>query len=300
MQNVKQKYNGEKIAVYYAYGDIVDAPAEGMLMGGGHQIVGNEVNKDLQQLADDDDVKAVVLRVNSPGGSAYASEQIWHQIELLKAKKPVVVSMGGYAASGGYYISSGSNYIFAEPTTLTGSIGIFGVFPDRSQLMTQKLGLKFDEVKTNRNAAFGSGARPFNSEELGYLQNYINQGYELFRKRVADGRKMSVEEVEANAQGHVFTGEDALKLKLVDELGGLDKAIAKAAQLAKLDEYYTAAYPAQPSLLDQLLSTAKGGNYLDDQMRLTLGSYYEPFMLLRETNQMSPVQARLPYFLNIH
>ena len=300
MQNVKQKHNGEKIAVYYAYGDIVDAPAEGMLMGGGHQIVGNEVNKDLQELADDDDVKAVVLRVNSPGGSAYASEQIWHQVELLKAKKPVVVSMGGYAASGGYYISSGSNYIFAEPTTLTGSIGIFGVFPDRSQLMTQKLGLKFDEVKTNRNAAFGSGARPFNSEELGYLQNYINQGYELFRKRVADGRKMSVEEVEANAQGHVFTGEDALKLKLVDELGGLDKAIAKAAQLAKLDEYYTAAYPAQPSLLDQLLSTAKGGNYLDDQMRLTLGSYYEPFMLLRETNQMSPVQARLPYFLNIH
>ena len=139
-----------------------------------------------------------------------------------------------------------------------------------------------------------------NPMELGYLQNYINQGYELFRKRVADGRKMSVEEVEANAQGHVFTGEDALKLKLVDELGGLDKAIAKAAQLAKLDEYYTAAYPAQPSLLDQLLSTAKGGNYLDDQMRLTLGSYYEPFMLLRETNQMSPVQARLPYFLNIH
>lgn len=300
MQNVKQKRNGEKIAVYYAYGDIVDEPAEGMLMGGGHQIVGNEVNKDLQELADDDDVKAVVLRVNSPGGSAYASEQIWHQIELLKAKKPVVVSMGGYAASGGYYISSGSNYIFAEPTTLTGSIGIFGVFPDRSQLMTQKLGLKFDEVKTNRNSAFGSNARPFNSEELGYLQNYINQGYELFRKRVADGRKMSVEEVEANAQGHVFTGEDALKIKLVDELGGLDKAIEKAAQLAKLDEYYTAAYPAQPSLLDQLLSTAKGGNYLDDQMRLTLGSYYEPFMLLRETNQMSPVQARLPYFLNIH
>ena len=263
MQNVKQKRNGEKIAVYYAYGDIVDEPAEGMLMGGGHQIVGNEVNKDLQELADDDDVKAVVLRVNSPGGSAYASEQIWHQIELLKAKKPVVVSMGGYAASGGYYISSGSNYIFAEPTTLTGSIGIFGVFPDRSQLMTQKLGLKFDEVKTNRNSAFGSNARPFNSEELGYLQNYINQGYELFRKRVADGRKMSVEEVEANAQGHVFTGEDALKIKLVDELGGLDKAIEKAAQLAKLDEYY------------------------------------KPFILMREASQMSPVQARLPYYLNI-
>ena len=299
MQFVKQKNNGEKIAVYYAYGDIVDQPAEGILMGGGHQIVTKDVTKDLQALADDDKVKAVVLRVNSPGGSAYASEQIWHQVELLKAKKPVVVSMGGYAASGGYYISSGANYIIAEPTTLTGSIGIFGVIPDRSELMTKKLGLKFDEVKTNRNAAFGSSSRPFNAEELGYLQSYINRGYQLFRKRVADGRKMTVDQVEAIAQGHVFTGEDALKIKLVDELGGLDKAVAKAAQLAKVDEYYTAAYPTQPSLFEQLMNQANGGNYLDEQLRVTLGEYYKPFMLMREASQMSPVQARLPYYLNI-
>lgn len=299
MQTVKRKKDGEQVAVYYAYGDIVDSPSQGMLMGGGHQIVANDVNNDLQCLADDDNVKAVVIRVNSPGGSAYASEQLWHQIEVLKQKKPVVVSMGGYAASGGYYMSSGANYIFAEPTTLTGSIGIFGTIPDRSELMTKKLGLKFDEVKTNKNAAFGTSSRPFNAEELSYLQSYINRGYQLFRKRVADGRKMTIEQVEAIAQGHVFTGADALKIKLVDELGGLDKAIAKAAQLAKIDEYYTNNYPAPPSIFDQLMNQAKGGNYLDDQLRVALGEYYQPFMLMREANQMSPVQARLPYFLNI-
>ena len=299
MQTVKRKKDGEQVAVYYAYGDIVDSPTQGMLMGGGHQIVANDVNNDLQSLADDDNVKAVVIRVNSPGGSAYASEQLWHQIEVLKQKKPVVVSMGGYAASGGYYMSSGANYIFAEPTTLTGSIGIFGTIPDRSELMTKKLGLKFDEVKTNKNAAFGTSSRPFNAEEISYLQSYINRGYQLFRKRVADGRKMTIEQVEAIAQGHVFTGADALKIKLVDELGGLDKAIAKAAQLAKIDEYYTNNYPAPPSIFDQLMNQAKGGNYLDDQLRVALGEYYQPFMLMREANQMSPVQARLPYFLNI-
>ena len=299
MQTVKRKKDGEQVAVYYAYGDIVDSPTQGMLMGGGHQIVANNVNSDLQSLADDDNVKAVVIRVNSPGGSAYASEQLWHQIEVLKQKKPVVVSMGGYAASGGYYMSSGANYIFAEPTTLTGSIGIFGTIPDRSELMTKKLGLKFDEVKTNKNAAFGTSSRPFNAEEISYLQSYINRGYQLFRKRVADGRKMTIEQVEAIAQGHVFTGADALKIKLVDELGGLDKAIAKAAQLAKIDEYYTNNYPAPPSIFDQLMNQAKGGNYLDDQLRVALGEYYQPFMLMREANQMSPVQARLPYFLNI-
>ncbi len=299
MQTVKRKKDGEQVAVYYAYGDIVDSPTQGMLMGGGHQIVANDVNNDLQSLADDDNVKAVVIRVNSPGGSAYASEQLWHQIEVLKQKKPVVVSMGGYAASGGYYMSSGANYIFAEPTTLTGSIGIFGTIPDRSELMTKKLGLKFDEVKTNKNAAFGTSSRPFNAEELSYLQSYINRGYQLFRKRVADGRKMTIEQVEAIAQGHVFTGADALKIKLVDELGGLDKAIAKAAQLAKIDEYYTNNYPAPPSIFDQLMNQAKGGNYLDDQLRVALGEYYQPFMLMREANQMSPVQARLPYILNI-
>lgn len=301
MQSVKQRRNGEEVAVYYAWGDIVDEPGLGLLSGGGHEIVATSVNKDLQALMEDDDVKAVVIRVNSPGGSAYASEQLWHQIQQLKAKKPVVVSMGGYAASGGYYMSCGADYIFAEPTTLTGSIGIFGTIPDRSKLMTEKLGLKFDEVKTNRNAAFGTSARPFNAEELGYLQAYIERGYSLFRQRVADGRKMTTDQVEAIAQGHVFTGEDALKIKLVDELGGLDKAVAKAAKLAKLDEYHTCGYPAAPGLLDELLNKTAGssGNYLDEQVKQMLGSYYEPVKLLRLADKWPKAQARMEYFVNI-
>ena len=160
MKVVKGKEDkGEEIAVYYAYGDIVDSETGGM-MSSGHSIVGKTVCQDLEDLMEDDDVKAVVLRINSGGGSAYASEQIWHYVEMLKKKKPVVVSMGGMAASGGYYISSGANWIVAEPTTLTGSIGIFGMFPDMSELLTQKLGVKFDEVKTNRHSAFGTPARP--------------------------------------------------------------------------------------------------------------------------------------------
>ena len=166
--------------------------------------------------------------------------------------------------------------------------------------MTKKLGLKFDEVKTNKNANFGASSRPLNGEELALLQGYINRGYELFRKRVADGRKMSIEQIEENAQGHVFTGEDALKIKLVDELGGLDKAVAKAAKLAKLDEYHTVPYPAAPDLMEQLLNKTSGsGNYLDEQLRMALGEYYKPFMLLREANNMSTIQARMPFYLNI-
>lgn len=201
----------------------------------------------------DDDVKAVVLRVNSPGGSAYASEQIWRSVTQLKAKKPVVVSMGGYAASGGYYISCGANYIYSEPTTITGSIGIFGMFPDFSGLLTEKLGVKFDEVKTNKHAAFGTVARPFNAEELALLDQYIGRGYELFRKRVADGRKQSVEQIEEIAQGRVWLGNDALGIKLVDAIGSLDDAVKKAAELAQLDDYELTYYPARKDFYTQLM-----------------------------------------------
>ncbi|MBR5061035.1 MAG: signal peptide peptidase SppA [Prevotella sp.] len=300
MANVKEDRDGEEIAVYYAYGDIVSETGTTDLYSQGHQIVASTVCADLERLMNDDDVKAVVLRVNSPGGSAYASEQIWRQVELLKAKKPVVVSMGGYAASGGYYISCNSNWIVADPTTITGSIGIFGLFPDFSQLATQKLGLKFDNVQTNKHANFGTMSRPFNPEELDILSTYIQNGYQLFRKRVADGRKMTIDQVEALAQGHVYLAQDAIKLKLVDELGGLDKAVAKAAQLAKLKEYHTISYPAAPDFLDQLLSSTKSGSYLDDQTRLALGELYEPFMMIIRAREMEPIQARMPFFLNIH
>lgn len=302
MQNVKEDADGDEIAIYYAYGDIVDDPTTGILQGGGHQIVSGDVCKDLEKLMNDDDVKAVVIRVNSPGGSAYASEQIWRQVSLLKEKKPVVISMGGYAASGGYYISCNANWIVAEPTTLTGSIGIFGMIPDLSQLVTQKLGVKFDEVKTNKYSTFGNNmARPMSAEETAFMQRYIERGYATFRQRVADGRKLTIEQVEENAQGHVFLGQDALKLKLVDELGGLDQAVAKAATLAKIDEYHTSPYPAKASIMEQLLKNMEqeSNTYLDTRMRAMLGEYYEPFYLMMTMNKQAAVQARLPFWLNI-
>lgn len=303
MANVKEEGNDgdDEIAVYYAYGDIVDTPAAGSLFSNSHAIVGNDVCKDLEELANDDDVKAVVIRINSGGGSAYASEQMWHQIDLLKKKKPVVISMGGMAASGGYYMSCNANYIFAEPTTLTGSIGIFGVIPNFSDLATNKLGLKFDEVKTNRNALFGSQARMMNEEEVTFLQGAITRGYHLFRQRVADGRKMTVDQVEQIAQGHVFTGEDALKIKLVDELGGLDKAVAKAAALAKTKSYYTQGYPAPLDFFDQLLQeSTDNGSYLDGKLKTSLGTLYEPMKMVNNITTMDRIQARMPWWLNIN
>ena len=299
MSGVKgKKKEGEQIAVYYAYGEIVDT-GTGSAMDDEHSIVANTVCKDLHKLMEDDDVKAVVLRVNSPGGSAYASEQIWRAVTQLKTKKPVVVSMGGYAASGGYYISCNANYIYTEPTTLTGSIGIFGMFPDFSGLLKDKLGVKFDEVKTNKHAAFGTIARPFNDEELALLGNYIDRGYSLFRKRVADGRKLKVEQVEEIAQGRVWLGCDALPIKLVDAIGSLDDAVKKAAELAKLKEYHTSAYPNEPSWLDALLDIAGDKSYLDEQMEATLGEYYEPFKLVKSLNRQSAIQARLPFYMTV-
>ena len=303
MATVKEEGNDgdDEIAVYYAYGDIVDSPAAGSLFSNTHAIVGNDVCKDLEELANDDNVKAVVIRINSGGGSAYASEQMWHQIDLLKKKKPVVISMGGMAASGGYYMSCNANYIFAEPTTLTGSIGIFGVIPNFSDLATNKLGLKFDEVKTNRNALFGSQARMMNEEEVTFLQGAITRGYHLFRQRVADGRKMTVDQVEQIAQGHVFTGEDALKIKLVDELGGLDKAVAKAAALAKTKSYYTQGYPAPLDFFDQLLQeSTDNGSYLDGKLKTSLGTLYEPMKMVNNITTMDRIQARMPWWLNIN
>ena len=297
MTTVKDEHgdDGEEIAVYYAYGDIVDGSGQSM-MSQGHLIDAQVVCKDLDKLANDDNVKAVVLRVNSGGGSAYASEQIWRSMELLKKKKPVGVSMGG-----GYYISCGSQWIVSEPVTLTGSIGIFGMFPDASGLLKDKLGVKFDEVKTNKNSAFGSMSRPINDEEMSYLNTYIDRGYKLFRKRVADGRKLPVEEVEKVAQGRVWLGQDAFKHKLVDQLGSLDDAVAKAAQLAKLDKYHTEAYPGMPGFFEQLMEgTNKAtGSYLDETVKAALGELYSPLMLLRDINNQHAIQARLPIVMNV-
>ena len=299
LKAVEPAKGGSEVAVYYAYGDIVDSPVSNTSFNQ-HSIVGKDVCNDLKELMDDDDVKAVVIRVNSGGGSAFASEQMWHQIMELKKVKPVVVSMGGYAASGGYYMSVPANWIVAEPTTITGSIGIFGMFPDFSGLASEKLGIKFDEVKTNKNGTFLSPMRPLTPDEMRMLQVYIDRGYTTFKNRVAQGRNLTMAQVEAIAQGHVYTGEDALKIKLVDELGGLDKAVKKAAQLAKIDNYYKVSYPSPVNWFDQIFGENVQDNYLNEQLYTSLGIFYQPISILRTINQQSAIQARLPYIININ
>lgn len=291
----------DKIAVYYAEGNIVaEASTTSPLSGSTPEIVGSQVVKDLDELANDDDVKAVVLRINSGGGSAYASEQMWRAVQLLKAKKPVVVSMGGMAASGGYYMASGADYIFAEPTTLTGSIGIFGLIPDMSELLTEKLGLHFDVVKTNESSDFGAPGRPFNQNEGDAIQSAINRGYQLFLSRVGTSRKMKVEDVDKIAQGRVWTGNQALSIKLVDKLGTLNDAIAEAARRAKMKEYALASYPAPASWMDNLLSSAKEDDYLEQKLQTVLGVYYQPLSFFANLNRSDYMQARIFYLPNLN
>lgn len=302
MLNVKDgKVEGSEIAVYYAEGDIVQDPKAATMFGNNNYIASRKVCKDLEDLMNDDDVKAVVVRINSGGGDAYASEQMWHQMSELRKVKPVVVSMGDYAASGAYYMSAPASWIVAQPNTLTGSIGIFAVIPDLSGLVTTKLGVRFDEVKTNRNSTFGNlMARPFNAEEKAMLQASVNRGYSLFRQRVAEGRRLPVESVEKIAQGRVWLATDALNIKLVDQLGGIDDAVKKAAELAKLKDYYTSDYPAAASWMDAMLnSMSSSGTYLDEQLRQTLGDFYQPFTMLRSIDKREAIQARIPYAISI-
>ena len=283
----------EKVAVYYAYGSIVDAATTGFGAGEA-EIVGEKVVKDLDELMNNDEVKAVVLRINSGGGSAYASEQMWRAVQLLKQKKPVVVSMSGLAASGGYYMSCGADYIFADAMTLTGSIGIFGLVPDASGLLTEKLGLHFDVVKTNEAADFGATGRPFNAAESAAMQAHVERGYALFLKRVAEGRNMSVAAVDSIAQGRVWTGAQAVNLKLVDKLGGLDAAVAEAARRAKVKDYEVAAYPAAPSWMDGLMQQVQD-DYLENRLQSFLGEYYQPLMFVGMLDGRPSLQARIPY-----
>ena len=296
MKNVKRNTpldkSGNIIAVYYAFGGIDDStsPEEG--------INSEKVIKDLRKLREDETIKAVVLRVNSPGGSAYGSEQIWREVVLLKEKKPVIVSMGDYAASGGYYISCAADYIVADPTTLTGSIGIFGMFPNMEELLTDKLGLHFDMVKTNKFADMGTLARPFNADERAAMQNYINNGYKLFVKRCADGRGMSVEAIEKIAEGRVWTGATAKELGLVDELGGLDKAIEIAAQKAEVEAYSLLTYPSKESFFSSLMNEGKN-NYIKGQLMETLGESYSSLKFIQNVKDMDRIQARMPFDLRI-
>lgn len=303
LAKLAEKKSGDgTIAVYYAQGNIVDAVADNSLMSNESYIVGSKVVEDLDRLANDEDIKAVVLRINSGGGSAYASEQMWRAIQLLKKKKPVVVSMSGMAASGGYYMSCGADYIVAEPTTLTGSIGIFGMIPDASELLTDKLGLHFDMVKTNKSSDFGAQGRAFNADEANVMQQYVNRGYRLFISRVAAGRHILPEQVDRIGQGRVWTGSQALKIKLVDKLGTLDDAIAEAASRAKLKDYDILSAPNKESWVDQLLNSTVKHDYMEEKLRTTLGVYYAPLQFVGTLNGMSAkdyLQARIYYIPNI-
>ena len=290
---VEDAADKSKVAVFYAFGEI-DGSTSSLDEG----INSKKVIKDLRKLREDDDVKAVVLRVNSPGGSAYGSEQIWREVTLLKAAKPVVVSMGDYAASGGYYISCAADCIVASPITLTGSIGIFGVIPSAEKLLKEKIGLGFDVVKTNPMADFGNMSRTFTPQERVVLQNYVNNGYALFLKRCADGRGVAVEDIAKIAEGRVWTGSKAKEIGLVDELGDLDKAVEIAAQKAGLADYSVKAYPEEKPLIEKLMDTKKE-DYMEAMAREALGGYYSGFKFLRNIGNCDHIQARLPFELNI-
>lgn len=294
-KNVPKDKSGNIIAVYYASGEITDYPGSATSEEG---IVGSKVIRDLRKLKDNDDVKAVVLRVNSPGGSAFASEQIWYAVKELKTKKPVIVSMGDYAASGGYYISCGADTIVAEPTTLTGSIGIFGMVPNVKEL-TDKIGLSYDVVKTNKYADFGNIMRPFSEGEKALLQMMVAEGYDTFITRCAEGRHTTKEAIEKIAEGRVWTGEAAKELGLVDELGGIDKALDIAIAKARVGGYTIVSYPEKKDVLSSLLDT-KPTNYVESQLlKSKLGEYYRHFGLLTNLKEQSMIQARVPFELNI-
>jgi protease-4 len=304
----KKKISKEKIAVLYAEGEIGSDATPSFYSS--DMITAKEYVKELNKLKEDKNVKAVVFRVNSPGGSGYASEQIWHAVKELREVKPVVVSMGTYAASGGYYIACGANKIVAEPTTLTGSIGVFGILPNGAQL-AKRMSATFDGVSTNKHSNFaddvlhipflGIGllpARPLNAEESAMLQAHIERFYDVFLTRVSEGRGKTKAEIDAIGQGRVWTGNQALKLGLVDELGGIDVAIKAAAQLAEIEDYAINEYPAQKDFFMSLLEESSESV----SERMTIGlmgkELYSQKRMLQTWQNYDYRQAIMPEFIN--
>ena len=293
-KNVPKDKSGNIVAVYYADGQI------GSLMaGGGESIDGNQMIRDLRELKEDEDVKAVVLRINSPGGSAYDSEQIWHAVGELKKEKPVIVSMGDYAASGGYYIACNADTIVAEPTTLTGSIGIFGMMPDM-QGLAQKVGVSFDVVKTNEFSDMGIPVRPMTESEKALMQAYVERGYDLFLTRVSEGRGMTKEAVDQVGQGRVWTGVRAKELGLVDELGGLDRALEIAVARAGVEGYTRMDYPAKKSAWEQLMEFSPADYVKARVLQGRAGQWLRGVETLDRFEVKDALQARMPFEPNIH
>lgn len=284
------KFSKDKVAVIYAVGGIDD--------GSGSGIVSIKLVKTINEVAKDKLVKSVVFRVSSPGGSAYGSEQIWNALVNLKKEKPLIVSMGDYAASGGYYISAPADTIVAQPNTITGSIGIFGLIPNISGL-NNKLGLSYDVVKTNKMSDAPSVNRAFKPEERALMQAYVERGYELFVKRCADGRSMTSDQIKAIAEGRVWTGEEALKLGLVDVIAGLDEAVEIAAEKAGLSEYNVREYPAKEDFQTRLLKSF-GEEAETRLLKMRLGEHYQLVKHIEQLQYMNGIQARMPYDLRIY
>lgn len=282
----------KQIAVMYASGDI------GGGEGGDNSIGSERISRLLRQVRLNDKVKALVLRVNSPGGGSMASAVIWREISLTRKVKPVVVSMGNVAASGGYFISCAANEIYAQPNTITGSIGIFAIIPNASKFFNDKLGITFDGVKTGEHSDMLTISRPLTDFEKQVVQNQINRGYQDFITKVADGRKKTVAEIDSIGQGRVWTGEQAVKIGLVDKLGSFDDAIKEAGKLANITGYTVVSYPEQKSLVESIFGD------LGDQMKVyfvkqQLGSGYKYYNRLQQLREITGMQARLPFDLDI-
>ena len=287
-------YNGEdKIGIVYAEGQIIDGEGDDTTIGG------ESLSKAIRAARNDKKIKAIVMRVNSPGGSAMASEVIRREVELAAKEKPVIVSMGNYAASGGYWISSSSDYIFADPNTLTGSIGVFGTVPNLKGFMNDKLGLTFDEVKTNENSDFGSLTKPLSPYQLKMMQKHVTETYDDFITLVSETRNLSKTFVDSIAQGRVWSGSDAIELGLVDELGGIEQAIAYAAEKAGLESYSIKEFPKQEDMFESLLKTEKQEYYTKTILKNKLGDKVQYLEALERLNQTEGVQALMPlYFYN--
>jgi protease-4 len=283
-----KKSSNDKIAVIYASGDIVSGE-------GNEESVGSErISKAIRKARLDDNVKAIVLRVNSPGGSALASDIIWREMLLAKKAKPVVVSMGNVAASGGYYIACAADKIFAYPNTITGSIGVFGIIPNLKGMFNKNLGITFDEVKTNPYADYIPVTRPMSDAEKMIITHNIESIYGTFTKHVSEGRKMTVAQIDSIGQGRVWSGVDAKRIGLVDEFGGLTDAIKEAAKMAKLKDFSTLELPEQKDTFEQLMETFTGDN-TSVYMKKELGAAYPYFSYLSRMSRMQGVQALMPY-----
>jgi protease-4 len=292
VKGAEKPFSRNKIAVIYASGDI------GMSMGG-EAIIGDEIGREIRKVRQDSSYKAIVLRVNSPGGAVFDSEVIWREVKLAAEEKTMVVSFGDVAASGGYYIACPADQIVAQPNTITGSIGIFGMIPNMGELFNDKLGITTDVVKTNKNSDLLSLTRPMTEYERQLMQQMIEEGYDLFISHVAEGRNMTKEQVDEIGQGRVWSGENAKEIGLVDEYGGLQDAIELAAEIEGLENYRTVALPAQLDPFQQMFQTGTD-NVRAWFLKNQLGEHYRYYELLKKSSEMKGVFARLPYELNLN